>query len=84
MTGDELVPPEALPGPGQIRDSHSDFLLAAGRSLGLRFAALGIAPDDPASLAAAIQLGGAGGGRWAGRKRGLQALRVRLRDWSDP
>jgi molybdopterin molybdotransferase len=57
VTGDELVAPDALPGPGQIRDSHSDFLLAAGRGLGLRFAALGIAPDDPASLTAAIQRG---------------------------
>ena len=57
VTGDELVPPDALPGPGQIRDSHGDFLLAAGRGLGLRFAALGIAPDDPATLTAAIQRG---------------------------
>ena len=44
-TGDEVVPPEATPAPGQLRDSHTDFLLAAGASLGLRFEALGIAPD---------------------------------------
>ena len=34
-TGDEVVPPETEPGPGQLRDSHTDFLLAAGRTLGL-------------------------------------------------
>ncbi len=44
-TGDEVVPPEAEPAPGQLRDSHTDFLLAAGASLGLRFEPLGIAPD---------------------------------------
>jgi len=32
-TGDEVVPPEAEPQPGQLRDSHTAFLLAAGRSL---------------------------------------------------
>ncbi|HWM91774.1 MAG TPA: gephyrin-like molybdotransferase Glp [Thermoanaerobaculia bacterium] len=44
-TGDEVVPPEAEPAPGQLRDSHTDFLLAAGDRLGLRFQSLGIAPD---------------------------------------
>jgi molybdopterin molybdotransferase len=44
-TGDEVVPPETVPAPGQLRDSNTDFLLAAGSSLGLRFTALGIAPD---------------------------------------
>jgi molybdopterin molybdotransferase len=44
-TGDEVVPPDAVPAPGQLRDSHTDFLLAAGATLGLRFAPLGIAPD---------------------------------------
>jgi molybdopterin molybdotransferase len=44
-TGDEVVPPEVEPAPGQLRDSHTDFLLAAGASLGLRFISLGIAPD---------------------------------------
>src|SRR5947199_374492 len=29
-TGDEVVPPETAPAPGQLRDSHTDFLLAAG------------------------------------------------------
>ncbi len=45
-TGDEVVAPDLAPGPGQLRDSHTDYLLAAGRRLGLDFAPLGIAPDD--------------------------------------
>src|SRR6185369_3805749 len=32
-TGDEVVPAEAEPGPGQLRDSHTDFLAAAGAAL---------------------------------------------------
>ena len=44
-TGDEVVPPETEPGPGQLRDSNTSYLLAAGRSLGWRFGSLGIAPD---------------------------------------
>src|SRR5688572_2108588 len=40
-TGDEVVPPEATPAPGQLRDSHTDFLLAAGATLGLHFDPLG-------------------------------------------
>lgn len=44
-TGDEVVPPDQVPGPGQLRDSHTDFLLAAGRGLALHFTSLGIAPD---------------------------------------
>ncbi len=44
-TGDEVIPPEDEPGPGQLRDSNTSFLLAAGRSLGLDFRPLGIAPD---------------------------------------
>ncbi len=60
-TGDEVVPPEQQPGPGQLRDSHTDFLLAAGASLGLRFTALGIAPDRREELAARIAAGLAAG-----------------------
>lgn len=50
-TGDEVVAPEVEPEPGQLRDSHTDFLLAAGRELGLDFRPLGIAGDDPKALA---------------------------------
>lgn len=56
-TGDEVVPPEQVPGPGQLRDSHTDFLLAAGAALGLRFTALGIAPDRPDELTARVAAG---------------------------
>src|SRR4051794_25570187 len=49
-TGDEVVPPDTEPAPGQLRDSHTDFLLAAGAPLGLRFAPLGIAPDQVGPL----------------------------------
>src|SRR5260370_17895133 len=56
-TGDEVVPPERVPGPGQLRDSHTDFLLAAGGALGLRFTALGIAPDRPDELTARVAAG---------------------------
>jgi molybdopterin molybdotransferase len=56
-TGDEVVPPEQVPGPGQLRDSHTDFLLAAGAALGLRFTALGIAPDRAAELTERIAAG---------------------------
>ena len=59
-TGDEVVPPDQEPGPGRLRDSHSDFLLAAGAALGLRFTSLGISPDDTAELTARIGAGLAG------------------------
>jgi len=45
-TGDEVVAPDLVPAPGQLRDSHTDYLVAAGRRLGLDFVPLGIAPDD--------------------------------------
>jgi molybdopterin molybdotransferase len=54
VTGDEVVPPETTPRPGQLRDSHTDFLLAAGRGLGLEFESLGIAPDRRAELESSI------------------------------
>ncbi len=50
VTGDEVVPPEAEPAAGQLRDSHTDFLLAAGRSLGLELAELGIVGDQRQAL----------------------------------
>ncbi len=45
VTGDEVVSPETTPAPGQLRDSHTDFLLAAVGSLAIRATPLGIAPD---------------------------------------
>ncbi|MEL7061119.1 MAG: molybdopterin molybdotransferase MoeA [Acidobacteriota bacterium] len=50
VTGDEIVPPDAEPGPGQLRDSNSTFLSAACRSLGLRVEGLGVVGDDPTEL----------------------------------
>ena len=56
-TGDEVVPAETEPGPGQIRDSHRDFLRAALSQLGIEAIALGIARDDPAELQAKVGCG---------------------------
>lgn len=56
-TGDEIVAPEAVPGVGQLRDSNTSFLVAAGRTLGLDFENLGIAGDDREELARKIGAG---------------------------
>jgi molybdopterin molybdotransferase len=56
-TGDEVVPPEAEPAPGQLRDSHTDFLLAAGERIGLHFEPLGIAPDREPELRRLVEQG---------------------------
>ena len=56
-TGDEVVAPEIEPDPGQLRDSHTDFLLAAGHSLGLTFESLGIVPDNKDIMRARITQG---------------------------
>jgi molybdopterin molybdotransferase len=57
VTGDEVVPPDTEPRPGQLRDSHTDFLLAAVRGTGLELENLGIAPDRRAALAEAVTRG---------------------------
>ena len=56
-TGDELVPPDFEPGAGQLRDSNTAFLLAAGRVSGLEFRSLGIAPDRVEELREGIVRG---------------------------
>ncbi len=56
-TGDEVVPAEAEPAPGQLRDSHRDFLRAALSQLGIEARSLGIARDDPAELRAKVERG---------------------------
>ena len=56
-TGDEVVPAEAEPGPGQLRDSHRDFLRAALSQLGIDARPLGIARDDPDELRARVERG---------------------------
>ncbi|MCG8458427.1 MAG: molybdopterin molybdotransferase MoeA [Holophagales bacterium] len=56
-TGDEVLPPEAEPGPGQLRDSNTSFLLAACRGLGIRAHSLGIASDRRDELEGRIRRG---------------------------
>ena len=49
-TGDELVPPEQLPGPGQVRDVNSPMLEAMLGAYGVRVINYGIVIDDEALL----------------------------------
>lgn len=56
-TGDEIVPPEAEPAAGQLRDSNTDFLLAAGKVCGLEFRPLGTASDRLEDLRERIAAG---------------------------
>lgn len=56
-TGDELVPYNESPGPGQIRNSNGPMLAAALAARGLPTKDVGIARDDPADLRARIQEG---------------------------
>jgi len=53
-TGDELVPMEQTPGPGQIRDSNSHALAAFVRQVGGVPIMLGIVRDDEEALRQAI------------------------------
>jgi len=53
-TGDELVPAEQTPGPGQLRDSNSHAVCAAVRATGCEALSLGHIRDDEAMLRAAI------------------------------
>ncbi len=55
--GDEVVAPEETPGPGQLRDSHSDFFLAACSQLGIGARSLGIVPDQRQALESAVREG---------------------------
>ena len=53
-TGDELVPVEARPGPGQVRDVNSALLAALLTRAGAQVQSLGILRDDDAALADAM------------------------------
>ncbi len=53
-TGDELVPPDVEPGPGQIRDSNRFSLVVAARQAGADVIWSGHAPDDEPSLRALL------------------------------
>lgn len=54
-TGDELVPPEATPGPGLIRDSNGVMLAAQAARAGARVAARSVVRDDREAIRAAIE-----------------------------
>ena len=56
-TGDELVEPDRVPGPGQIRDSNRAMLVAAIQAAGGEPVDLGIASDRREEIAAAIARG---------------------------
>ena len=56
-TGDELVEPGQVPGPGQIRNSNAVMLQGLARSAGAEAAALPIAPDSPERLGQALLRG---------------------------
>jgi molybdopterin molybdotransferase len=56
-TGDELVEPEHVPGPGQIRNSNAVMLRALVVEAGALAEAHPIAPDDPERLGAILRGG---------------------------
>lgn len=87
-TGDELVDPSSVPGPGQIRNSNGFSLAAQCRQVGATTTYLGVAKDDEPSLEALITKGladdvlllsgGVSMGRFDLVEKVLQALGVRL------
>jgi len=54
-TGDELVPPEKNPGPGQIRDINSHALAALARKHGLTVTSTQVLPDDETLMEKAVR-----------------------------
>ena len=54
-TGDELVPPEVVPGPGQVRDVNGPMLDAMLTAFGVNVVHYGIVVDDEAKLTAVVQ-----------------------------
>lgn len=54
-TGDELVPPEVQPGPGQVRDVNSPMLEAMLTAFGCRVVHYGIVMDDEALLRQTVE-----------------------------
>ena len=53
-TGDELVPPEMTPGPGQVRDVNSPMLEAMLTAFGVNVVSYGIVIDDETRLSAVV------------------------------
>ncbi len=56
-TGNEIVPVDTIPGPGQIRNSNGPMLEALVQQLGAQPISLGVARDEPGELAALIRRG---------------------------
>jgi molybdopterin molybdotransferase len=56
-TGDELVEPDQVPGPGQIRNSSAAMLRGFVEAAGAEAETLPISPDDPERLGAALAYG---------------------------
>jgi molybdopterin molybdotransferase len=56
-TGDELVPVDQVPGPGQIRNSNETMLVAQLRQMGAIPVPLGVARDQAADLREKIEQG---------------------------
>ena len=55
-TGDELVPPEAVPGPGQVRDVNSPMLEAMLGGFGVNVINYGIVVDNETLLSEKVHL----------------------------
>jgi len=53
-TGDELVPPQQRPGPGEIREGNTFFLAGACEALGCLVIRAGIVRDEPEALVRAF------------------------------
>jgi molybdopterin molybdotransferase len=58
VTGDELIPPEATPGPGQIRDSNSVALSSLVVEAGGEVVPFGPVPDDRGAVVDAFRRAG--------------------------
>lgn len=56
-TGNELVPVDQTPGPGQIRNSNEPMLAAQIQNAGAKAVPLGVARDERTALAEKIQAG---------------------------
>lgn len=54
-TGDELVPPDTVPGPGQVRDVNGPLVAALVAQAGAEPVPLGIIPDEENQLRAAVE-----------------------------
>ena len=84
-TGDELVPPEQTPGPGQVRDVNAPLVEAVLVQAGALVTRYGIFPDQPARLRAGLERALAGndlavlsGGSSVGEKDAAAAVFAQL------